>query len=220
MTTHGHIVWKTNKVAITDEDVLWLARSLGGETDRSESGRAAAAWAMTQRMVWARDQGHATTEGMKCSQAPTGRGIPELEPVRRALDLTGMVRCFSSPVNPWHTDRDPARQARRRFWISATPAQIEERSPGAMDFSTRFARGQVANPVPGAADFDAPGEVPAGATVLYRIGGNAFMGELGFPRTAGYVKITAASALPTVAKVGLAGAGAVLIAWAISRWLA
>lgn len=219
MTTYGHIVWPRGKVALTDEDVLWLARSVGGETDDSESGRAAAAWAMAQRMVWSRDQGHTTTSGMRCAQAPTGRGIPELEPVRRELDFTAMVRCFSSPVNPYHTDRVPERAARRRFWIAATPEQIESRSPGAMDFAMRFVRGQVANPIPGAADFDAPDEVPAGAVVLYRIGGNAFMDEPGFPRTPGYVKIVPASGLPTVAKVGLAGAGAALLAWAISRWL-
>lgn len=219
MTTYGYVVWPRGKVAITDEDVLWLARSLGGETDRSEEGRAAAAWAMTQRMVWSRDQGHTTTAGMRCSQAPTGRGIPELEPVHRELDLTGMVRCFSSVVNSYQTDRVPERQARRRFWISATPEQIEQRSPGAMNFSLRFARGQVPNPVPGAADFDAPDEVPAGAVVLYRIGGNAFMGEPGFPRERGYVKIVAASGLPGAAKLAGGVAIGALVAWAISRWL-
>lgn len=218
MTTYGHIVWPRGKVAITDEDVLWLARSLGGETDRSEAGRAAAAWAMAQRMVWARDQGNRTTAGMRCAQAPGGRGIRELEPVRRQLDFTAMIRCFSSPVNPYHTDRVPERQARRRFWISATPAQIEQRSPGAVDFARRFARGQVSNPVPGAADFDAPDEVPAGAVALYRVGGNVFMGEPGFPRDPNYVRIVPASAVDTSLVVPLVVGGGALLAGAALLW--
>jgi len=115
--------------------------------------------------------------------------------VRRTLDFTGMLRCFSSPVNPYHTDRVPDRRARRRFFISASWEQLEGRSPGVKDFVYRFLRGEVPNPVPGAADFDAPNEVPPGAVVLYRVGGNSFMGEPGFPRDSNYVTIETARGL-------------------------
>lgn len=191
----GIVKWPRGQQEITDSDLLWLARSLGGETSPTETGRAAAAWAMLQRMVWMRDQGHTTTDGMPCSRAPTGRGIPELEPVRRSLDFTGMLRCFSSPVNPFHTDRVAARRARRRFFISASYDQLEQRSRGVKEFVYRFGRGEVPNPVPGAADFDAPGEEPVGARILFRVGGNLFMGEPGFPTTLGYVTIEPARGL-------------------------
>lgn len=211
----GYIIWPRGRVAITDADLLWLARSLGGETSATESGRAAAAWAMASRMVWMRDAGRANTDGLPCARAPSGRGIPELEPVRRALDFTAMIRCFSSPVNPYQTDRVPERQARRRFFISASYAQLEQRSPGVKEFVERFARGAVSNPVPGAADFDAHAEVPRGATVLYRVGGNSFMGEPGFPHDANYVRIEKASGIAlssTSGKILLTG-GIALGTW-------
>lgn len=175
----GRIAWGAHEEPIPASFKIWLARSLAGETSATESGRAAAAWAMAQRFAYYRDQGHATTAGMPCSRAPTGRGIAELEPVTGPLDLTAMVRCFSSPVNPYQTDRVPSRQARRRFLIQASLDALEERSPGIGDFVDRFVRGEVPNPVPRAADFDDPDEVPPGALVLYRIGGNVFMPEPG-----------------------------------------
>lgn len=173
------IVWPGGSVPITSEDLLWLARSLAGETSATENGRAAAAWLMVQRMVWMRENGHLTTEGMPCSRAPTGRGFPELEPVHRPLDFTGMIRCFSSPVNPYWTDRVASKRARRRFFIMASYAALETRSPGIKDFVQRFARGEVPNNVPGATNFDAPDEAPASAHILYRIGGNVFFADHG-----------------------------------------
>lgn len=217
MSVVGIVKWPRGQQEITDSDLLWLARSLAGETSPTETGRAAAAWAMLQRMVWQRDQGHTNTTGMPCSRAPTGRGVWELEPVRRPLDFTGALRCFSSPINPYQTDRVAARKARRRFFISASYDQLEQRSPGVKDFAYRFGRGEVLNPVPGAADFDAHDEVPAGATVLWRIGGNSFMGEPGFPRTPGYVTIEPATGLATISTPMLvAGAGLTVAAVAVA----
>lgn len=179
MTTVAQALYPGGKLDLDESDKLWLARSLGGETDHTEAGRAAAAWVMLSRTVWMLLHGHATTAGLKCSQAPSGRGAPELEPVLGPMTFTAGIRCFSAPVNPFQTQADPARAARRSFWISATPAEVEARSPGTIDFVDRFFAGKVANPYPGAADFDAPREVPRGAHVIATVGGNALMYESG-----------------------------------------
>ena len=171
----------SGKLPLRTGDKIWLGRSLMGETDRSEAGRAAAAWVMLSRTIWLLTQGRTTTRGLPCSQAPTGRGPRELEPVIRPMDFTAGLRCFSSVINSYWTDRVPSKAARRRMVITAPWTTIEQRSPGTRDFVDRFFKGEVPNPYPGAADFDAPDEVPAGAYRIAQVGGNVLMGEPGPP---------------------------------------
>lgn len=201
------IEWPRGKVPITDMDEEWLARSVYGETNSDPRAQAAVAWSMAQRLVYFIDAGHTT---MPC------RG-----PVPPGMTLTNLIRCFSQPTSPYWVDHGtPGQEARRRFIQTAPLSELEARRPGLLAFARDWRAGKIANPVPRLADFSAPGlaDVPADAVV---IGGNAFFAE-GNSRSwpDGYVKIVPASGLATAAKVGIAGIGGLLIAWAVTRWLA
>lgn len=186
-----------------DDDLLWAGRAALGESG-SATGQIAVLWAWAQLLAQRVDAGH---DCLPCRNQPC-----------RPISYRWIVGCHSQPVNEaWRHTGTAAQQSRRQWLASASWEVLESRSPGIKQRVYDFASGKTTNPIPGLADFSAPGQpdVPSGAVT---IGGNAFFPE-GRSRAI-EVRIVPASALPTFAKVGLAGAGAALVAWAVSRWLA
>ncbi len=124
---------------LTDDDILWVARSLEGEGGPRERDPAAILWTYTQRMVW-RNQ----------------RGNPESSFAR-------MVQLHSQPINPrwfrsapnslcWKkpdacSDRKEAMRRRRRSmrW-DQIPLELRQ-------IVERWATGNLPNPVPRSVDF-------------------------------------------------------------------
>lgn len=216
MSTIAMARWPRGSLAITEGDLLWLARSIAGETDDAERSRAAVAWSELQRAVVWLDTGIRSTSGMRCAQAEQGAIVGP-------VTLTTTVRCFSQPVNPYWLRRGDDGQVRRRAFLStASYQELESRhppratwwrgSPGLRDFVYRWAAGKVPNPVPGLADFSAPGlsDVPRGAVV---IGGNAFFPEGASARWPDhYVSIEPVSGWGTLAKLLAATGGALVVA--------
>jgi len=118
---------------LTDEDVLWLARALGGEFDQDEETAAWHAWSWMDRFhLWRYSDQH----------------------FKKFYEL---VRAHSKPVNPqWLTpgqgqcadhpnDCDPDEIKRRTYWTSRTQAQLEEM--GLWQLAKKFQNGDLPRPV-------------------------------------------------------------------------
>jgi hypothetical protein len=110
----------------------------------------------------------------------------------------------------WATQGDAARQARRARFQAAGWPELERESRGIKTRVYAWARGELANPVPGLVDFSEIGfhDVPAGAR---EIGGNAF-----FRNEAPLVTIGPPGASSTLARLAAAAAIAALVAVAVS----
>jgi len=131
------------QVGLTQEDLLWLARALMGETEgSSDRAMAAVAWAMFQR--WQQKS--------------------------RGKTFTQLLRAYCQPINPEYATL--AGRGCRAHPEMCTVAHLERRRristmtweqlPNVVrDLVERFGRGEVPNPVPGMVDFAAfsfPGE--------------------------------------------------------------
>ena len=151
----GRLYGPGRSIALTDLDMLWLARALVGETGgHDERAMSAVVWALAQNcMLVARPTPFTT--------------------------LTACVRAYSQPVNAdWANPssakclRSPdvcsaARIARRREIQAMSWLQIPAEAKVVVG---RFLRGTLDNPVPGAVDFAAY-RFPGGTV---NVGGNWF----------------------------------------------
>lgn len=147
---------------LTDEDLLWLGRSVTREAGGNPEGTAAVIWAIVQY--------HALVLG------PGGQR-PKFS------TLTAMIRAYSVPVIPGAAQAGSA-------WCQAHPRLCTEgllqarqriqRTPWSglpevvRDAVTRFAQGELPNPVPGAVDWDAAFTQDRSQTPLVHVAGNNF----------------------------------------------
>lgn len=123
---------------LTDDDLLWLARAIKGEAGTHPEGGVAVAWALAQNFLM------------------VGRRPP------RTATFTALIRAYCQPLSPQWADPNsekcrsrpgmctPDMIARRREHINM-PWESIPRS--VRDLVTRFAAGQVPNPIPGKMDW-------------------------------------------------------------------
>lgn len=150
------------RYALSDDDMLWLARAVWGEAGGDTEGGKAVAWAMVQY--------HALVLG------PGGR--------RPAFPtFTALLRAYCQPINPRWASHDAAgcRQnpercterhlARRRQVTNATWAEIPA---GVQHIVEALADGALENPVPGMTDWAAYEWSRRSKVPLVTIGGNRF----------------------------------------------
>lgn len=147
------LAWLVNpdrsQTPVTDEDLLWMARMVEGETGGNNANHGAAViWTVMQRRV--------------------------LGPKGRAMSLIEFMRAFSSPL--WGEDRcaegskyhgtdactDTARARRARIRTTAWDDLHDQ----AKNVTLKWAKGLVPNRIPGVVDFahrslDRPGLVRA-----------------------------------------------------------
>jgi hypothetical protein len=148
---------------IADSDLLWLARAVWGEAGTNERSGAAVIWSMAQY--------HALVLG-RSGRRP------------KFSSLKNLLRAYCQPINPkWASrgasgcqrrpDHCTERHLRRRRRI--TTASWEQIPPQVRDLVTRFADGNLGNPVPGMTDwaaYDWSHRAKGGR--LVDIGGNLF----------------------------------------------
>lgn len=148
------------ELPLTDDDLLWAGRAAVGETG-SHAGQIAVLWAWLQLAAERWEAGH------RCVPC---RGQP-----CRPFTYRWIVGCHSQPINEYWRFRGD-NQPRRQMLAAASWEKLEQLSPGIKGRVYAWARNEHPNPIPGLADFSAPGQpdVPPGATV---IGGNAFFVE-------------------------------------------
>lgn len=154
---------------ITPEDVLWAGRMLQGEGGGPEDP-AAVLWTMTQLF------------------APAAQEEKYGNP-RRFPTFTGLIQAYSQPINPrWRRDgqfcapggqyfgQEPCSDTRlaRRARIASMP--WEDIEPELREVVKRWSEGKLANPVPRAVEFAAPG-VAAG--FVRRNPGTMYVARLG-----------------------------------------
>lgn len=132
------------------EDLLWLARSLQGES-RSESGRRAVMWCYAQRM--ASRKLRSLKKQVKAHSQPINPAwrLVAAEPVE--VDPTEGPPNLGSKLDPENDNSSEARLRRR--------VDISTKDWGSIDLSIRtlikdFSEGKVNNPVPRAVDFATP----------------------------------------------------------------
>jgi hypothetical protein len=127
---------------ITNTDMLWLARMVYGETGGDDEAKAAVLWSVLTRHM------------SKPSLYQTG-------------SLTKTIRMFAQPLSPlWATPFgcEGGRGCCGTFWGACSPTTLLKRAnvrwsswymlPGDVrDAVTRFVRGELPNPVPGANNF-------------------------------------------------------------------
>jgi hypothetical protein len=148
---------------LTDDDIIWVARSLTGEGGPVQRDPAAILWTYAQRMVW-RDQ----------------RGNPH-------PTFAQMVQLHSQPINPrWFrsapdskchlrpeacSDRKEALRHRRRS------LRWDQISPELRQIVERWATGNLPNPVPRSVDF---ANSPVTATFIRNNPGSVYVQPEGF----------------------------------------
>lgn len=148
---------------ITDEDILWLARAIWGESGpRGGRPGAAVAWAMAQY--------HALVLSRQGDRP-------------KFSTLTNLLRAYCQPINPiWASmsgrgcqrrpDHCTERHLRRRRQI--TNASWEQIPAPVRELVMRFVQGDVRNPVPGATDWAAYDWQRRSKVPLINISGNKF----------------------------------------------
>jgi hypothetical protein len=126
---------------LTDDDLLWLARAVNGETGTKARGGAAVVWALAQNFLL------------------VGRRPPRMTPFSR------LIRNYCQPVNAAWADPNGAKC--RRSPSACTPDKIRRRAlitnmawdaiPASIrTLVTNFAAGTVPNPIPGLTDWATP----------------------------------------------------------------
>lgn len=148
---------------LTDSDLLWLARAVWGEAGTDKRNGAAVIWAMAQY--------HALVLG-------SGGRRPKFS------TLKNLLRAYCQPINPKWASRGASgcqrkpehctnRHLQRRRRI--TTASWDQIPSDVRDLVTKFAAGDLDNPVPGMTDwaaYDWSSRAKNGR--LVNIGGNKF----------------------------------------------
>lgn len=165
VTVRGHTIYGPGNFVyrLTDDDLLWLARAIWGESGAdNETGGAAVAWAMVQY--------HALVIGR------TG-GRPAFS------TFASLLRAYCQPINPkWaslnasgcreHPDRCTETLLRRRAMItSAAWGSIPETPKRVVE---RLIAGSLSNPVPGLTDWAAYEWQRGSQVPLVNVRGNRF----------------------------------------------
>lgn len=150
---------------LTAEDVLWAARAALCE-DSSPEGTAAVLWTWTQRYA---------LPGFR-DRFPTFRSLVRAhsQPVNPIWARTGS-RCRPGGAYAGSTHCSETRLRRREACARRGWGDMPEPFVALV---TRWAKGRLPNPVPGAVDFAAASvSQQSGDELLYRIGGQRFYSE-------------------------------------------